>query len=167
MSLLELQHFDKKQFVQQAGDPCHYLHFVNEGVLRAFFLCEDGKDATIMFATADWWITDMDSFLNGKTAVVNIQAVSPATVLSLSKNHLEKLYTQIPAFNAFFRILMQNAYCREQRRSYQTLSLSAKTRYEHFNKHYPEVASSVPQKYIASYLGITPEFLSHLRAQRE
>ena len=108
----------------------------------------------------------MDSFIHEKIAVVNIQVISSATVVSLSKQQLDGLYREIPAFNKFFRILMQNAYCREQRRSFQTLSLPAKDRYDQFISNYPEVAQSVPQKFIASYLGITPEFLSHLRSQK-
>lgn len=157
----------KKDFLQRAGDPCHHIHFVCEGILRAFFINKEGKEATIMFATADWWITDMDSFLNKNIADVSIQAVSDALVLSLSKTSFELLFDEVPAFNKFFRILMQNAYCREQRRSFQTLSMDAKERYNQFNERYPDVAKHVTQKQIASYLGITPEFLSYLRSQKD
>ena len=167
LSLLLPQKLEKRDYLQRAGDPCHYIHFVVEGILRAYFLNHEGKESTIMFATSDWWITDMDSFVNEKAAVVNVQAVVPAAVLSISKNHLDTLYREIPTFNVFFRILMQNAYCREQRRSFQTLSLPAKDRYDRFIANYPEVAQNVAQKHIASYLGITPEFLSHLRATKD
>lgn len=167
ISKVEERSVEKKEFVQQAGDPCRYIHFVSKGILRAFFIGPDGKDSTLMFATSDWWITDMDSFLNECQAVVNIQVVTPATIFSLSKKSLDSLFDEVPAFNTFFRILMQNAYCREQRRSIQTLSMTAKERYDQFNEKYPEVASKVTQKQIASYLGITPEFLSHIRAQRD
>ncbi len=165
-SLVKQQTFEKKEFLQKAGEPCRNIFFVIHGVLRAYFLSKEGKESTIMFATKDWWITDMDSFIHEKIAVVNIQVISSATVVSLSKQQLDGLYREIPAFNKFFRILMQNAYCREQRRSFQTLSLPAKDRYDQFISNYPEVAQSVPQKFIASYLGITPEFLSHLRSQK-
>ncbi len=167
IGLLEVRELEKKQFLQQAGEPCGSIHFVNEGILRSFFLSEDGKDSTLMFATQNWWITDMDQFLNARPALVSIQAVTEASVLSLSKAKLDRLYDEVPVFNKFFRILMQNAYCREQRRSLQTLALSAKERYEQFNLKYPEVARQVTQKQIASYLGITPEFLSYLRAQKD
>ena len=166
VSLLKPRSFQKKEFLQQAGEPCRHIYFVTEGILRAFFLSEGGKESTIMFASKDWWITDMDSFVHQEKAVVNIQVIATASVLSLSKRDLEELYQRIPDFNKFFRILMQNAYCREQRRSYQTLSLSAKDRYEQFTTQYPDVARNVAQKHIASYLGITPEFLSHIRSQK-
>ena len=165
--MLEEQRLDKKAFVQHAGDPCHFIHFVTEGILRAFFIGKDGKDSTLMFAKKEWWITDMDNFLNERPAALNIQVVAPARVLSLSRKNLDLLFDNVPLFNNFFRILMQNAYCREQRRSLQTLSLTAKERYDLFMQKYPEIASQVTQKQIASYLGITPEFLSHIRGQRD
>ena len=119
-----------------------------------------------MFATDGWWITDMYCFLNELPAHVSIQAVERSELLSLTRMALESLYEEIPAFNKFFRILMQNAYCREQLRMIQNLSLPAADRYENFLKKYPQIATKVPLKQIATYLGITPEFLSTIRAKR-
>ena len=152
------------EYVQQQGDACGFIHFVNEGTLRAYFLNSSGKESTIMFAVKDWWITDMHCFLNQLPAMVNIQAVEKSSTLRLSKQSLDILFEEIPAFNTFFRILMQKAYCREQLRMIQNLSLSAAERYENFLSNYPQIASKVPLKQIASYLGITPEFLSAIRS---
>ncbi|MEL7149068.1 MAG: cyclic nucleotide-binding domain-containing protein, partial [Bacteroidota bacterium] len=113
---LESKVFKKNEVILQTTNACHYIYFVNSGTLRAFFLNPNGKESTIMFAIQDWWITDMHCFLNELPAMVNIQAVEESTVLRLSKNNLNMLYEHIPAFNKFFRILMQNAYCREQLR---------------------------------------------------
>ena len=167
LGLMHAHTYAKKSYLQQAGDPCQWIHFVIEGTVRAYYLSQEGKDSTIMFATRDWWITDMDSFINGRTAVVHIQAISDTRVLSLSRSGLDQLYQEFPEFNQFFRILMQNAYCREQRRSLQTLTMTAKERYDQFMTKYPEVAGQVTQKQIASYLGITPEFLSYLRSLKD
>ena len=117
-----------------------------------------------MFAVEGWWITDMHCFLNELSAMVSIQAVEESSVLRLSKHQLDQLYKDIPVFNKFFRILMQNAYCREQLRTIQNLSLPAAERYENFMAKYPRIVQKVPLKQIASYLGITPEFLSAIRA---
>ena len=82
------------------------------------------------------------------------------------KSDLDDLYVKIPKFERFFRIILQNAYIREQLRVIQNLSLSAEERYHHFLEKYPQVAKQVTQKQIASYLGITPEFLSMIRANK-
>lgn len=162
-SLLEEQLLPKNEYILRQGERCQQLYFVNSGILRAFYLNEQGKDATIMFAMKDWWITDMHCFLNELPAMVNIQVVESASVLGLSKEKLDRLYVEIPKFNTFFRILMQNAYCREQLRMMQRLSLQAKDRYQEFLEKYPHLASQVTLKQIASYLGVTPEFLSYIR----
>jgi CRP-like cAMP-binding protein len=92
--------------------------------------------------------------------------VEDAELLQLSNDHIELLYAKVPKFERFFRILMQNSYVREQSRVLETLSLSAEVRYQHFLKKYPDFAKKVPQKHIASYLGITPEFLSFIRKKK-
>lgn len=166
-SKIHEQQVKKKSFLLQQGNPCHFIHFVNTGILRAYHQDTSGKESTIMFATKDWWITDMHCFLNRLPAMVNIQVVEDCSIFKLSLHDLNTLYEQIPAFNTFFRILMQNAYCREQLRMIQNLSVPAKERYQHFITKYPFIASAVPLKYIASYLGITPEFLSTIRAQKD
>ena len=166
ISLFQEESLMKKEFLLKQGDPCKYIYFVNSGILRAYYLSKQGKDSTIMFGTANWWITDMHCFLNQLPSMVSIQVVASCNVLKLAKDKLDKLYEKIPPFNTYFRILIQNAYCREQLRTMQNLSLSAKERYESFLRKYPEVAAEVTLKEIASYLGITPEFLSTIRAQK-
>ena len=166
IGFLSVEHFKRNQLLIQEGEPCQHIYFVNSGTLRAYCINEKGKEATIMFAIADWWITDMYCYLNRLPAMVNLQAVSQSEVLKLSINDLNTLLTEIPAFNTFFRILMQNAYCREQLRMIQNLSIPAMERYENFIKKYPLIAQQVPLKHIASYLGVTPEFLSTARSKR-
>jgi CRP-like cAMP-binding protein len=119
-----------------------------------------------MFAVADWWVTDMYCFLNEKPAMMYIEAIEDSQVFQITKENLEKLYVHIPKFERFFRILMQNAYTREQLRVIENLSLSAKKRYDNFLSRYPNIVKLVTQKQIASYLGITPEFLSAVRKQK-
>ena len=115
-----------------------------------------------MFAIEDWWITDMFCFLNKKPAMVFIESINDCLIYQLSKENLEMLYIKIPKFERFFRILMQNAYTREQLRVLENLSLTAAERYQSFLLKYPQIAKVVTQKQIASYLGVTPEFLSNI-----
>lgn len=152
--------------IQNMSSNCKEIHFVESGMLRAYFTTDEGKESTIMFAKEDWWITDMHAFANEQPAMLAIEAVRPSKVLSLSKERLNSLFEAIPKFERFFRILMQNAYIREQLRVIQNLSLPAEKRYANFIERYPQIAQHVTQKQIASYLGITPEFLSTIRAGR-
>ncbi len=167
LHFLEEEHLTKNKFILRQGELCNYINFVNTGLLRAYYLNPEGKDSTVMFAVPDWWITDMHCFLNGLPAMVNIQVVEAGSILKLSRENLDKLYDDIPKFNKFFRILMQNAYCREQLRIIQNLSLPAKERYDQFIKNYPQIANKVTLKQTASYLGITPEFLSSIRGKMD
>ena len=119
-----------------------------------------------MFAIADWWVTDMYCFINEQPAILNIEAIEDSVIVQLQKKELDELYVKVPKFERFFRILMQNAYIREQLRIIQNLSLSAEERYDIFLKKYPQVSKQVTQKQIASYLGITPEFLSMIKRNK-
>ena len=165
-SILKQKEVSKKDFILREGQICKCINFVPSGTLRAYYLDKEFKESTIMFAIADWWITDMFCFVNQKPAMLNIQAVENSSIFQLQKDALDKLYLKLPKFERFFRIIMQNAYIREQLRVIQNLSLSAEERYKNFLSKYPQIAKQVTQKQIASYLGITPEFLSTIRGNK-
>ncbi|WP_431121840.1 Crp/Fnr family transcriptional regulator [Flagellimonas flava] len=163
VSQLHHVQLQKQEVLLEQAAFCDAIYFVNEGMLRAYSLAEDGKEHTVMFAISDWWITDVFAFVKEQKSAVNIEALVPSSVFRLSKSDYEHLLVQIPNLERFFRILMQNAYIREQRRSMENLSLPAKEKYEIFKTRYPEISKQLNQKQIASYLGITPEFLSMIR----
>ncbi len=163
LSRLKKIQIPRKNTILSQGQLCENIYFVESGALRAFYLDESGKEATIMFAVSDWWVTDMYCFINQKPAMLTIEAIENSIIYRLKKSDLDYLYAAIPQFEKFFRILMQNAYIREQLRVIQNLSLPAEARYEIFVGKYPDVAKNVKQKQIASYLGITPEFLSMIK----
>ena len=163
LSLLTCRSIPKKTFLLKAGQACKNISYVHSGAVRACYVDATGKESTIMFAVADWWITDMYCFLNDKPAMMDIEAIEDSWVFQLSRENLDKLFVNVPKFERFFRILMQNAYTREQLRIIENLSLPALDRYNNFLLKYPHIAQQVTQKQIASYLGITPEFLSAIR----
>jgi len=164
-SLLKEKQVFRKEYILTEGQYCKNISFVNSGILRAFFNHE-GKESTIMFARKNWWITDMPCFVSNQPAMVNIIAIADSSILQLSKENMDLLLLEIPKFERFFRIIFQNAYVREQLRTIQNLTLTAEERYDIFQKKYPEIVAQVTQKQIASYLGITPEFLSMIRAKK-
>ncbi len=163
ISSLKVREILKKEYVLKHGQTCKKLYFVESGSLRAFHINSEGKESTIMFAVQDWWITDMNCFVNQKPAMLFIEALEDSKVLELDFDALEALYQKSPKFERFFRILFQNAYIREQLRALHNISYSTEERYKQFVQKYPIIVKKVTQKQIASYLGVTPEFLSFIK----
>lgn len=155
----------KRQYLVQAGDIFRYECFVNKGSLRTYHVDNSGQEHIVMFAFEDWWTGDMYSFLSGQPALYNVEAMEDCELLIIEKNQLEQLYIDIPKFDRFFRILLQNAYIAMQRRLSENMSLSAEERYLSFINRYPQFEQRLSLKQIASYLGITPESLSRIRRQ--
>lgn len=166
ISILTYKEIPKKTTLLAEGQACNQLSYVHSGALRSYCLDESGKESTIMFAMADWWLTDMYCFLNEKPSMTFIETLENSVVFSISKPHFDQLFHTISGFERFFRILMQNAYTREQLRTIENLTLKAEERYYRFLNKYPQMAGKLTQKQIASYLGITPEFLSNIRKKQ-
>jgi CRP-like cAMP-binding protein len=164
--LIRFKEVPRKTLILREGQTCNYLSYIQSGAFRVYYLDDHLKELTVKFATADSWVTDMYCFLNDKPANLYIEAIVESCVYQVSATNLEKLLTHVPKFERFFRILSQNAYSREQFRTIENLSLSAEERYDSFLRTNPQVTQIATQKQIASYLGITPEFLSALRKEK-
>lgn len=162
-SLLVYKEVARKSMLLVEGQACNQLSFVQSGALRSYCLDKEGKESTIMFAVADWWLTDMYCYLNEKPAMMYIEAIEDSCLFNLSRENFDNLCRKVPKFERFFRILFLNAYTREQLRIIENLTLTAEERYFRFIDKYPQIVKQVTQKQIASYLGITPEFLSSIR----
>lgn len=154
---------DRRELLIRQGEPCRHIFFILTGGIRAFHTASDGRESTIMFGIQDWWITDMNCFVNQQPALLSLEALEESTLMSLSWNDMEALYTQIPQFERYFRILMQNAYIREQQRILENITYPTEERYLRFISKYPFISKRFTQKQIASYLGVTPEFLSTVK----
>ncbi len=165
LSLLEPQSIKRKTLYLEAGKPCKHSAFVVDGALRSFTVDQDGKEHILSFAVADWWISDMYSLLSERPAILNIEAIADSQVLLLSRHNQQVLYEKVPKFERFFRILIENALVANQQRLIDNMSSTAEERYIRFINKYPIIPSCVPQHNIASYLGITPEFLSKIRSR--
>jgi CRP-like cAMP-binding protein len=107
----------------------------------------------------------MYSLLSQKAGNLNIQAMVDTEMLLLSKVNQEKLYLEIPKFERFFRIITEKSLVAHQQRLVDNLSLTAQQRYKKFCTIYPNLINELPQKQIAAYIGVTPEFLSKMKAQ--
>ncbi|GGA84919.1 hypothetical protein GCM10011511_04940 [Puia dinghuensis] len=139
--------------------------FVINGCLRTYTIDSGGKEHVLMFAPEDWWCSgDLNSFLSGQKSVNLLESLEPTTLLQISKDNLDILYQRAPKFERFFRVLFQNAFVFHQNRINANLSQPAEGRYDLFTKAYPDLENRIPQKYIASYIGVTPEFFSQMKA---
>lgn len=155
--------FSKKQFLLREGETARYTWFVCRGCLRSYFEDENGFAHVLQFAIEDWWIGDMQSILRQKPAQLNIDALEPSEVLQIDWQDMEVLFGEIPALERFFRILTQNAMASLQQRIVASLSKTAMERYLDFRAQYSFLENRLPQHQIASFLGVTPEFLSTIR----
>ncbi len=163
VSLLKPRMLLRRQWLLQAGDICRHESFLVKGCMRSYITDMAGNDHVLHFAIEDWWISDLQSFLDQSPSQIYIEALEPSWLLQLDLPSLQKLYEQIPAFERFFRILHQNAYLAQNRRILHNISLTAAERYDAFVQQYPAIAARVTQKHLASYLGMTPVFMSQLR----
>jgi CRP-like cAMP-binding protein len=162
-SLLEYGEIAKKDYLLRTGDICRYDYFVNKGCLKVCYTNEKGTESIIKFAIENWWVVDLNSFLNHTPSFYYIQAVEDTQFFRLSKSGYDKLHKEIPAFQQFSNERWQNGFIALQHRLIQNISLSAEERYNHFLHKYPGLEQRISQRLIAAYLGITPEFLSMLR----
>lgn len=165
-SLLKHKIIKKKEYLLRSGKINRHESFVLSGCFRTFYTDNEGKEHTTIFSTENWWVSERMSFYSGLPSKLSIQALEISEVLQITRKNLEEIYIRIPKFERLFRILFQNAYLSQQERIINKMSLTAEERYSIFLSKYPELQDRLSLKVIASYLGITPEFLSMIRANR-
>jgi CRP-like cAMP-binding protein len=165
LSKIELKHYKAKTVILHAGEICKHSYFVKSGILRSFTINDNIVEHVLQFACEDWWIGDMYSLISQKPGNLFIEVNEEAEVALLSKEDQEELYHKIPKLERFFRILTENSLVAHQERLMDNLSLTAEERFEKFCSKYPTLIQKVPQKQIASYIGVTPEFFSKMKSR--
>ena len=164
-SLFKPKKFRKRQFLLNEGDICEYTIFVENGLLRSYTIDDKGAERTLQFAMEGWWAGDLYSFLTGEASAYNIEALENSSLLLINKTSWELLLEEVPAFERFFRIQIQNNLIVTQRRLMVSLTDTAEEKYVKLLNAYPDIVKRVPQHMIASYIGITRETLSRIRKQ--
>ncbi|WP_411031480.1 Crp/Fnr family transcriptional regulator [Spongiimicrobium sp. 3-5] len=153
----------KKEYVLQQGETCKSRYFISQGCIRLYYIDQKGSEQIVHFGVEHWWITDYDSLLSQTPSHLNIQAIEKTELLELKETALIQLYAKIPALERLFRVIMERTYVACQRRLEYMFSLNSEQMYETFITSNPQFAQRIPQYMLASYLGITPEYLSTLR----
>ena len=165
LSKIEIKHYKAKTVLLNAGEICKHSYFVNSGILRSFNINDNIVEHVLQFACEGWWIGDMYSLITQKPGNLYVEVNEDAEVVLLSKENQEELFQEIPKLERFFRILTENSLVANQERIMDNLSLSAEERFEKFCSKYPTLIQKVPQKQVASYIGVTPEFFSKMKAK--
>lgn len=162
-SVIKERKVRRRQFILQEGDVCKYNSFVIEGCFRMYKVDENGKEHNLQFAVENWWIGDIGSFHSEQPSQLNIEAIENSVILQIKKEDQLRLFVDYPKFNRIFRVFTENALVSLQRRVLQNISSTAEERYLDFVERHPYFFSRISNVQIASYLGVTPEFLSTIR----
>lgn len=163
-SLMEYQQVPKKTMLLQAGEMCNFEAFVIKGCVRKYYIDDNGSEVILQFAIENAWVSDISfSIYELKPSQVYIETLEDCSFFIFTPENKEALFAQAPRFERAFRILMQRSLAVTQERLFNTISKSATEKYVEFLEQYPTLSQRVAQHYIASYLGISAEFLSKVR----
>lgn len=159
----KVENFKKGDLLLQQGNICRFEGFVIEGCFRIFSIDKNGNEKNLYFAIKDWWLMDIDSFMNAVPSDLNIEALEDSEVLLITKRDKGFLYENYPFCEKLFRIMSQKAVVAWQQRLIRNHCLTAKERFLHFKATYPHIVSKLSDRHIAKYLGISHEFLCKIK----
>lgn len=166
LSYFRVIQVSKKEILQQEGKICRYQYFVLTGCLRKYLVNEKGVEVTTEFALETWWMSDNRAFEFQTEALFSIQAVEHSEILTIDLPSQEKLYRDFPVMERYFRYVYQRAFAAYQMRIKYLYTFSKEDYFFHFYDSYPQFVQRVPQYLLASFLGLTPEYLSELRRKK-
>ena len=165
-SLLVYKKVPKKTIMLHEGEMCNFEDFVVKGCVRKYYIDENGFEVILQFAIEDAWVSDISfSIYEDKPSKVFIETLEDCEFLSFTPETKEELFQKAPCFERVFRILLQRNLSVTHARLFNTISKTAMEKYLEFLEQYPTLPQRVAQHYIASYLGISAEFLSKTRAK--
>ncbi|WP_035644469.1 Crp/Fnr family transcriptional regulator [Flavobacterium sp. ASV13] len=162
---LEFRMVPKKTILLKAGEICNFEAYINKGCIREYFIDRNGQELTLQFAIEDWWVSDITSFEDQVPSDMYIETLEDCELLVLTRQSKENLINEVPHLERMFRLMIQRHLSKLQKRLFKTVSSTAMEQYVEFITRYPTISQRVSQQYIASYVGITPEFLSRLRTK--
>lgn len=156
----------KRQFIVQPGFTDKYRAFVVKGAFRTYAVTDEGQDHTFQFAIENWWVSDFNSYIYQDPATLFIVALEDSTILQIEYNKEQELKKSNHKFETFFRIMAEKGLAFEHRRILFNLKHDAEARYENFLLNFPKFVQRIPQYALASYLGMSTEFLSRIKNKR-
>jgi CRP-like cAMP-binding protein len=152
----------KKEFLLQDNKVCKFIAFIANGSIRHFHI-KDGVEKTCDISFDNSWVTDFQSFTHDTLAKMNLQAMEDTRVFLINRQNLYNIYQECSKYETFGRLMAEQV---AQRATEIAMSLSSEKpeeRFQNLIKTQPDLFQRVPQKYIANFLGISPESLSRIR----
>ncbi len=161
-AVLRRRNLKKGEWLLQQGQICQYVSFINYGCFRIYNIVKD-EEVTCDFRFEGHYITDYRSFLTQQPSIEYIVALEDAEVMELHYTDMQTLYEKAPAWQKFGRLIAEFIFVKASERAQSLLLNSPEELYIRLIKERPKVIENIPQRYIASYLGIQPESLSRIR----
>jgi CRP/FNR family transcriptional regulator, cyclic AMP receptor protein len=158
--------FEKKAMLLEQGNICRHLFFITKGLVKTYFIDRNGHEVIINFASENWWVTDIHSFEENKASRLYIEAMEDTECLGITVHDQYSLFDKVPKVERFFRMLLQKHTGALQDRLFEQIAATAEDRYDNFLERYPSLQNRIPQHQIASYIGVSPEFLSRIRKRK-
>ncbi len=166
VSIIKTSRIKKKQFIIQPGFVCHSRTYIVEGAFRVYYLDKDGKEHTVSIGVEDWFVTDFQSYIDQSPAVNFAEALEDSLIFQMRYDDIEALCKKFHNLSEYFRLTTEKAFAFSRRRVISSISNTAEERYDEYVAKYPHIVQRVPQYILASYLGMSAEFLSKIRKQK-
>ncbi len=161
-SVARVKKLKKKDMLLEAGQVCDFIAFVNSGVLREYSY-QNGKETTVDFVSENQFISDYQSFIMNSSSKQYLEALTDLDLLILKKDAIDSLFDKYKIWERFGRLIIEKVFCRVEAKRKDIITNNHEQQYRDFVNAYPQIIQQVPQYYIASYLGLSPEHLSRLR----
>jgi len=152
----------KKAFLLQDDKVCDFIAFISEGSIRHFHI-KDGAEKTCDISFDNSWVTDFQSLTYDTVAKMNLQAMEVTKVFVIKKQNLYNLYKECSKYETFGRLMAEQVAMRATEIAMSLSSDKPEERFQNLIKKQPDLFQRVPQKYIANFLGVSPESLSRIR----
>jgi CRP/FNR family transcriptional regulator, anaerobic regulatory protein len=155
----------KKEYLLKANQICTNIYFIEQGLLRCYYLKNDIEISSWFMKEGDI-IISVQSFFRQQRSYEFIQAIEDCSLFYLNYANLQFIYNSFPEFNFIGRVLTEHYYQLSEERLYSLRMQRSNERYQYLNKHFPELILRVPSKYLSSYLGVSEETLSRIRSRK-
>lgn len=165
-TFFEYHFYTKKETLLFSEKRCDTVFFVMKGCLHLYFYDNLGNKKTTQFAIEEWWLTDFLAFQNQHPSNFNIEAVEKSEILSISFSKYHELLNKFPKMERYFRTIYETAYGAALMRFKYINTYSKEEIFFRFKEKFPEFVQRVPQYVLASFLGLTPEYLSEIKKKQ-